>query len=138
MADRSRVLLDIADRIERRADEFAAAESRDQGKPLELARSLEIPRAAANLRFFATAITHEQGEFFRTDDRAINYVLRQPRGVAGCISPWNLPLYLFTWKIAPALVQEKEYERVGEAKTRLLQDPMTADVVVHRSSSNLS
>ena len=101
--ERARLLNAIADLIERRAEEFAEAESRDQGKPVALARSLEIPRAAANLRFFAGAILHERGEFYRSDDRALNYVLRQPRGVAGCISPWNLPLYLFTWKIAPAL-----------------------------------
>ena len=102
-AERSRFLVDIANRIDARLVELAKAESRDQGKPYELARSLEIPRAATNLRFFGTAILHESSEFFRGDDRAINYVLRQPRGVAGCISPWNLPLYLFTWKIAPAL-----------------------------------
>ncbi|MFO0827581.1 MAG: aldehyde dehydrogenase [Phycisphaerales bacterium] len=102
-ADRGRLMIDIADRLERRVDEFAQAESRDQGKPVALARSLEIPRAAANFRFFGSAILHEQGEFFRTDQRALNYVLRAPRGVAGCIAPWNLPLYLFTWKIAPAL-----------------------------------
>lgn len=102
-AERSRVLLDIAARIDARAEEFARAESRDQGKPLRLARDLEIPRAASNLRFFATAILHERGEFYRTDDRAHNMVVRAPRGVAACISPWNLPLYLFTWKIAPAL-----------------------------------
>ncbi|MDZ4754094.1 MAG: aldehyde dehydrogenase [Phycisphaerae bacterium] len=102
-SERSRLMMAIADRIEQRAEEFAEAESRDQGKPVALARTIEIPRAAANLRFFAGAILHERGEFYRTDDRAINYVLRQPRGVAGCISPWNLPLYLFTWKIAPAL-----------------------------------
>ncbi|MBL9150517.1 MAG: aldehyde dehydrogenase [Phycisphaerae bacterium] len=107
-ATRSRILLDIADRLERRVAEFAQAESRDQGKPVALARDLEIPRAAANFRYFATKILHESTECFRTDsltsgDRALNYVLRQPRGVVGAISPWNLPLYLFTWKIAPAL-----------------------------------
>ena len=68
-----------------------------------LARSLDIPRAVANFRFFATAILHTDSDLYRTDDRALNYTLRQPRGVAGLISPWNLPLYLFTWKIAPAL-----------------------------------
>lgn len=102
-SERSRLLLDIAGRIEARLEEFAAAESRDQGKPLSLARSLEIPRAAANLRFFATAILHERSESYATDARALNYVSRRPCGVAACISPWNLPLYLFTWKIAPAL-----------------------------------
>ncbi|MDZ4829947.1 MAG: aldehyde dehydrogenase [Phycisphaerae bacterium] len=102
-AERSRMLIDIADRIDRRVEEFAQAESRDQGKPVALARSLEIPRAATNFRFFATAILHDSQECFATDARAINYVLRAPRGVAGCIAPWNLPLYLFSWKIAPAL-----------------------------------
>ncbi|MBL9121865.1 MAG: aldehyde dehydrogenase [Phycisphaerae bacterium] len=102
-AERARYLNAMADGIERRLTEFSESESRDQGKPVGLATTLEIPRSAANLRFFAGAVQHERGEFYRTDDRAINYVLRQPRGVAGCISPWNLPLYLFTWKIAPAL-----------------------------------
>jgi aminomuconate-semialdehyde/2-hydroxymuconate-6-semialdehyde dehydrogenase len=102
-AERARFLSLLADRIDAAADRLARAESIDQGKPISLARGVEIPRAAANFRFFAGAILHERGEFFRTDAQAINYVLRSPRGVAGCISPWNLPLYLFTWKIAPAL-----------------------------------
>src|SRR5262249_53505133 len=84
-------------------DGRAPAESVDTGKPLRLARAVDIPRAAANFRFFATAILHTQTEAYRTDNLALNYVLRQPRGVAGLISPWNLPLYLFTWKVAPAL-----------------------------------
>jgi aminomuconate-semialdehyde/2-hydroxymuconate-6-semialdehyde dehydrogenase len=102
-AERARLLEAMATRIEARLDQFAAVESRDQGKTVTLARSLEIPRAATNLRFFAGAVQHTRSEAYRTDERAISYVLRQPRGVAGCISPWNLPLYLFTWKIAPAL-----------------------------------
>jgi aminomuconate-semialdehyde/2-hydroxymuconate-6-semialdehyde dehydrogenase len=104
-AERSRVLLAIAAGIDARLDELARLECEDTGKPLALARSLDIPRAAANLRFFATAILHESSESFATERpaRAINYVLRKPLGVVGCISPWNLPLYLFTWKIAPAL-----------------------------------
>ena len=107
-AERAAVLNRIADGIDRRLDEFAAAESRDNGKPLALARSLDIPRAVANLRFFAAAITQFASEAHAmvADSRggeAINYTLRQPLGVVGCISPWNLPLYLFTWKIAPAL-----------------------------------
>jgi aminomuconate-semialdehyde/2-hydroxymuconate-6-semialdehyde dehydrogenase len=102
-AERSRILLRIADLIDRDLDRLALAESIDSGKPISLARSLDIPRAAANFRFFATAILHEQSQAHFTDDRAINYTLRRPRGVAGLISPWNLPLYLFTWKIAPAL-----------------------------------
>ncbi len=101
--ERSRMLLRIAELIEARLDDLAAAESKDNGKPLWLARSVDIPRAARNFRFFATAILHTSSEAHATDDTAINYTLRQPIGVAGCISPWNLPLYLFTWKIAPAL-----------------------------------
>ena len=106
--DRAAMLNRIADGIEARVDEFAAAESRDSGKPFALARSLDIPRAVANLRFFAAAITQfaSEAHAMNADSRggeAINYTLRQPLGVVGCISPWNLPLYLFTWKIAPAL-----------------------------------
>jgi aminomuconate-semialdehyde/2-hydroxymuconate-6-semialdehyde dehydrogenase len=104
-ADRSRLLLRLADLIERDLDSLARAESIDSGKPLSLTRSIDIPRAAANFRFFATAILHSEGAFHDTDGRAINYTLRRPRtpGVAGLISPWNLPLYLLTWKIAPAI-----------------------------------
>jgi aminomuconate-semialdehyde/2-hydroxymuconate-6-semialdehyde dehydrogenase len=101
--ERARLLLDIAARIEARLGEFARAESVDTGKPVTLARSLDIPRAVANLRFFATAALHFRSETHATDYRALNYTLRRPRGVAGVISPWNLPLYLLTWKIAPAL-----------------------------------
>jgi len=102
-ADRSRWLNRLADGIEMRAEEFARAESRDQGKPVSLARRMDIPRAVDNLRFFAGAILHDRQEAFDTDGQAINYVQRRPLGVVACISPWNLPLYLFTWKIAPAL-----------------------------------
>jgi aminomuconate-semialdehyde/2-hydroxymuconate-6-semialdehyde dehydrogenase len=101
--ERSRMLERIADLIEGRLDEFAQAESRDNGKPLALARSLDIPRAVSNLRFFAAAATQFASEAHAMGMDAINYTLRQPLGVVGCISPWNLPLYLFTWKIAPAL-----------------------------------
>jgi len=101
--ERAQLLNRIADLIEARLEEFAAAESRDSGKPLALARSLDIPRAIANLRFFAAATTQFASEAHAMGDEAINYTLRQPLGVVGCISPWNLPLYLFTWKIAPAL-----------------------------------
>ena len=102
-ADRSRILLKIADLIERDLERLARAESIDTGKPLSLARSLDIPRAASNFRFFATAILHTESEAHITDGVAFNYTLRQPRGVVGLISPWNLPLYLLSWKIAPAL-----------------------------------
>ncbi|MFK7935106.1 MAG: aldehyde dehydrogenase [Saprospiraceae bacterium] len=102
--ERAKILLQIADRIEAQLNELALAESIDNGKPLALAKRVDIPRASANFRFFAHAITqfataaHEM-----PGDNAINYTLRQPLGVVSCISPWNLPLYLFTWKIAPAL-----------------------------------
>jgi aminomuconate-semialdehyde/2-hydroxymuconate-6-semialdehyde dehydrogenase len=102
-AGRSRILLRIADLIERDLEKFARAESIDTGKPLALARSLDIPRASSNFRFFATAILHTANEAHVTDGIAFNYTLRQPRGVVGLISPWNLPLYLLSWKIAPAI-----------------------------------
>lgn len=102
-AERSRLLLAIAQRIDEKQEELALAETRDTGKPLRLSRGVDIPRAAANFRFFATAILHTHTEAYRTDRLALNYTLRPPRGVAGLISPWNLPLYLFTWKVAPAL-----------------------------------
>src|SRR5438094_1636373 len=102
-AERSRYLLRIADLIERDLEKFARAESIDTGKPISLARSLDIPRAVANFRFFATAILHIESEAHITDNVAFNYTLRQPRGIAGLISPWNLPLYLLSWKIAPAI-----------------------------------
>jgi aminomuconate-semialdehyde/2-hydroxymuconate-6-semialdehyde dehydrogenase len=102
-AERSKVLLHIADLIERDLEKLARAESIDTGKPLSLARALDIPRAASNFRFFATAILHTESEAHITDNVAFNYTLRQPRGIAGLISPWNLPLYLLSWKIAPAI-----------------------------------
>ncbi|NKJ23483.1 aldehyde dehydrogenase [Dyella sp. SG609] len=100
---RARLLQRLADLVEARLDAFAALESRDSGKPLSLARSLDIPRAVSNLRYFAAAIVPWSSESHAMELGAINYTLRQPLGVVGCISPWNLPLYLFTWKIAPAL-----------------------------------
>jgi aminomuconate-semialdehyde/2-hydroxymuconate-6-semialdehyde dehydrogenase len=102
-AERSRILLDVARRIDDNRERLALAEATDNGKPVRLARAVDIPRAAANFRFFATAILHTHTEAYRTDQLALNYTLRQPRGVAGLISPWNLPLYLFSWKVAPAL-----------------------------------
>jgi len=101
--DRSNVMLRIAQLIDDNHEMLAKAESKDNGKPLKLARHVDIPRASANFRFFATAILHESSEAHRMDNVAMNYTERTPIGVAGCISPWNLPLYLFTWKIAPAL-----------------------------------
>ena len=92
----------LADAIDADRENFAKAESRDQGKPLWLARN-EMIRAAQNFRFFATAAMQFASESHAMENKAINYTLRQPVGVVGCISPWNLPLYLFSWKIAPAL-----------------------------------
>ncbi|MEW6361009.1 MAG: aldehyde dehydrogenase [Acidobacteriota bacterium] len=93
--------------LERDLSILANAESRDNGKPITLARTVDIPRAIANFRFYATAAMHTSSDSYLTSlpdgTKALNYTLRQPIGIAGCISPWNLPLYLFTWKIAPAL-----------------------------------
>lgn len=100
---RSAILLKIADLIDDNLEKLAIAESIDNGKPLNLAKKVDIPRASANMRFFATGAIHFSTEAHVTGGEAINYTSRTPVGVAGCISPWNLPLYLFTWKIAPAL-----------------------------------
>lgn len=101
---RSRILYKIADLIEANLDRLAEAESRDNGKPLWLAKAVDIPRASANFRFFAQAITQFSSEAHETvGTNTMNFTLRQPIGVVGCISPWNLPLYLFTWKVAPAI-----------------------------------
>ncbi len=97
------VLNRIAALIDAYIDDLAMAETIDNGKPLWLSRRVDIPRASANFRFFATSIMHFAAESHSMEQKAINYTLRQPLGVVGCISPWNLPLYLFTWKIAPAL-----------------------------------
>ena len=93
----------LADEIENNFDELLEAESKDNGKPEWLAKAVDIPRASENFRFFATASLHFDSEIHEMDGQAINYTLRQPVGVVGCISPWNLPLHLLTWKIAPAL-----------------------------------
>ena len=100
---RSELLLKIADLIERDLNEFAKAESIDNGKPYKLSKTLDIPRSIKNLRFFASMANAIEKESYHKEN-VINYVLRQPLGIVGTISPWNLPLYLFTWKIAPALV----------------------------------
>ncbi len=96
-------LMKIVALIERDLDSLATAESIDNGKPKTLAKQVDIPRAVSNFKFYATAAMHTATEAHETVGQAINYTLRQPLGVVGCISPWNLPLYLFTWKIAPAL-----------------------------------
>ena len=101
--ERSNIMLRVADLIDQNLERFALAESIDNGKPVSLATSVDIPRASANMRFFGTAILHFASDSHSMEQTAINYTLRKPIGVAGCISPWNLPLYLFTWKIAPAL-----------------------------------
>jgi aminomuconate-semialdehyde/2-hydroxymuconate-6-semialdehyde dehydrogenase len=100
---RSRIMLRISELMEKNLDKLALAESVDQGKPVWLAKNGEIPRAISNIRFFGTAIEHFASEAHPMGDHAINYTVRTPIGVVGCISPWNLPLYLFTWKIAPAI-----------------------------------
>jgi len=103
VAQRSDILLKISSLIDKNLERLAKAESIDQGKPLWLAKAVDIPRARDNFHFYATGAIHLSTEAHATENAAINYTLRQPIGVAGCISPWNLPLYLFTWKIAPAL-----------------------------------
>lgn len=101
---RSEILLKIADLIDKNMDKLVEAESKDNGKPLSLARSVDIPRASANFRFYAKAITQFATNAHESQGlHTINFTLREPLGVVGCISPWNLPLYLFSWKIAPAL-----------------------------------
>lgn len=100
---RSRWLQRLADAIADNHESLAQAESKDTGKPIQLARNVDIQRAVDNLRFFAHAATQFSSESHATDSRTINYTLRQALGPVACISPWNLPLYLLTWKIAPAL-----------------------------------
>ena len=101
--ERHKHLMRLSEGIKARFEEFVKAESYDNGKPEWLARLVDIPRASSNLEFFATAALHYASELHDMDGTAINYTLRKPIGVVGCISPWNLPIYLFTWKIAPAL-----------------------------------
>jgi len=101
--DRFLILNRIAELIDENSEQLALAETNDNGKPLWLSKKVDIYRAAANFRFFATGGMHVSTESHAMEDRAVNYTLRQPLGIVGCISPWNLPLYLFTWKIAPAL-----------------------------------
>jgi len=102
-ADRRAVLHRLADKVAENAALLAEAEARDNGKPISLAAAVDIPRAEQNLRFYASAAEQFASESHTMGDGTVNYTLRKPVGVVGCISPWNLPLYLFTWKIAPAL-----------------------------------
>ena len=102
-AERSSWLMKVSNAIDAKLDMLALAESKDNGKPLKLATAVDIPRARDNFKFYATAILHDAYETHDMGVDGFNYTLRQPIGVAGCISPWNLPLYLFSWKIAPAL-----------------------------------
>ncbi len=101
--ERSRILMRMAQGIEARMSEFVKAESRDNGKPENLAAHVDIPRAVSNFHFFATAVEHFASESHYMEQVGINFTTRRPLGIVGCISPWNLPLYLFSWKIAPAL-----------------------------------
>jgi aminomuconate-semialdehyde/2-hydroxymuconate-6-semialdehyde dehydrogenase len=101
--ERFKILNRIAELIDENIEELALAETTDNGKPLWLSKRMDIPRASSNFRFFATGIMHFASESHSMEDKAVNYTLRQPIGIVGCISPWNLPLYLFTWKIAPAI-----------------------------------
>ena len=101
--ERACVMRRLAELLEARLEDFAHAESKDNGKPVSLARAVDIPRSVQNLQFFAAAATQQASESHALSPNVLGYTLRQPVGVVGCISPWNLPLYLFTWKIAPAL-----------------------------------
>lgn len=101
--ERSAILVRVSEGIQNRMDEFTMAESRDNGKPLSLAAHVDIPRAVSNFHFFATSIIHFASEAHSMEGVGVNYTTRKPIGIVGCISPWNLPLYLFSWKIAPAL-----------------------------------
>jgi len=92
----------VADAIEADLDAFAEAESADTGKPIRLSRGIDIPRAVSNFRFFAGAVRHQETGCHEMAG-ALNYTLRRPLGVVGLITPWNLPLYLLSWKTAPAL-----------------------------------
>ena len=103
VAERAACLERLADAVRDHADVLAKEEARDNGKPLSLASHVDIPRAEKNLRFYASGVQHYASESHAMEGEAINYTLRKPLGVVACISPWNLPLYLFTWKVAPAL-----------------------------------
>ena len=102
--ERAEYLFKISHLLKKEFEKFVTAESMDTGKPLALARKLDIPRSIDNLKFFASAIANFSSDSFLNEKNSLHYTLKQPLGIVGCISPWNLPLYLFTWKIAPALI----------------------------------
>jgi aminomuconate-semialdehyde/2-hydroxymuconate-6-semialdehyde dehydrogenase len=101
--EKFKIMMKISSLIEQNLESLAQAESKDNGKPISLARIMDIPRSASNFQFYAQAITQFSSEAHQMEQSFLNYTLRQPIGVVGCISPWNLPLYLFSWKIAPAI-----------------------------------
>ena len=103
-SDRSQILLKMASIIDSKKDELAKAETIDNGKPIKLSKKVDIPRSSSNLKFFAEMISQFKGDHFPSEEHVFNYTVRKPLGVVACISPWNLPLYLLTWKIAPALI----------------------------------
>lgn len=103
ISERSQLLHKLANLILRDLDVLSQMETADTGKPIQAARTIDIPRASANFSFFASAIVNFSTDANIMEGEAINYTRRAPLGIVGCISPWNLPLYLFTWKIAPAL-----------------------------------
>ena len=103
-SERAKFLFKISNLLEKNIDKFSKYESMDNGKPLTLSRNLDVPRAIENLRFFGSIISNNKSDAFYMENIGINYTIKQPLGIVGTISPWNLPLYLFTWKIAPALV----------------------------------
>ncbi|XP_044532969.1 2-aminomuconic semialdehyde dehydrogenase isoform X3 [Gracilinanus agilis] len=102
--DRSHIMNKLADLLEQSLEDFAQAESKDQGKTITFARTVDIPRAVYNFRFFASSVLHHTTDATQMDSMdCMHYTVRSPVGIAGLISPWNLPLYLLTWKIAPAI-----------------------------------
>ncbi|OMP67216.1 aldehyde dehydrogenase [Domibacillus epiphyticus] len=125
LAERSKILRRIGDLILERQDELAYLESYDTGKPVSLAKKIDIPRAAYNFHFFADYIMSINNEAQQQDDQAIHYSYRRPVGVVGIIKPWNLPLLLLTWKLAPCL---------GMGNTAVIKPaewtPMTATVLM--------
>ena len=123
VAERAALLGRVADRLEARLEELAALESRDTGKPISLARTLDIPRAIANFRFFADLVRTRSNESSMMAD-ALNYTHRSPVGVCALITPWNLPLYLLSWKTAPALAMGNTIVAKPSELT-----PMTASVL---------